>query len=40
MKTLITGATVVNEGMAVKADILIEDDRAMAKHPGTTTTKQ
>lgn len=27
MKTLITGATVVNEGQAVRADILIEDDR-------------
>ena len=30
MKTLITGATVVNEGMAVKADILIEDDRIVS----------
>lgn len=27
MKTLITGATVVNEGQTVRADILIEDDR-------------
>lgn len=45
MKTLITGATVVNEGMAVKADILIEDDRIVSilsngETPGTTTTKQ
>ena len=30
MKTLITGAMVVNEGMAVKADILIEDDRIVS----------